>query len=240
MGCALIVHGFHAGQWSGPNFLNAAHASLAKPPAPRHPRPMELLGHNKGPALDGRTSWRRHCWTRARKDLLGAKVPLEIVRIRIKRAKALGLSYPQYASVLMGGGRDITGFLFTINGLQLKLARRLELPDYVTEKLQDVQGCTLMSFAPSGEEPGLFATELSDVADLTFKSGACEPSAQGAWSQKRIAVQAVLKQVKLPAKSVVMIGDARLERDWSVAGKLAKFLTHNEYFLNSCDDRTGA
>lgn len=191
---------------------------------------MKMIGHNKGPAFDPGASWRRHCWQRARTDLLGAKVPIEIVRLRVKRAKVLGLTYPQYASVLLGSGRDITGFLFTVNGLQLKLARRLDLPDYVKVKLSDVQDCSLVSLAPGGEDASLFEAELSQVSGVAFQAHLSEPSPRAAWSSKRRLIQASLKPMNLPPKSVVMIGDGRLEQDWSVAGKLAKFFSHNEYF----------
>ncbi|MHA3914480.1 hypothetical protein [Halovulum sp. GXIMD14793] len=97
-------------------------------------------GHNKGPKFEPGQGWRRHCWKKARRDLIGT-VPLEIVRGRMRRAKELGLAYPQYASILKGAGRDVTAFLFTHQGLRLKLARRLEMPTEVREKLSGLIRC---------------------------------------------------------------------------------------------------
>ena len=42
---------------------------------------MSFIGHNRGPAIDEGRSWRRHCWTEARRTLLPT-LPLEVVRLR--------------------------------------------------------------------------------------------------------------------------------------------------------------
>ena len=113
------------------------------------------IGHNRAPG----NGWQRYCWGRARKELIG-HVPLEIVRMRMRRAKELGLAYPQYASILMGTGRDVIGFLFTAEGLQLKLAQRLELPAEVREKLHGLIGCKMLALSPEAEVPADFLEEL--------------------------------------------------------------------------------
>ena len=59
---------------------------------------------------------------RARRELL-PRLPLEVVRRRVARARQLGLAYPQYAAILLGTGRDIVAFLFTDGGLRLRLER---------------------------------------------------------------------------------------------------------------------
>lgn len=104
------------------------------------------IGHNSGPAFD--QGWRRYAWKRARKELVGARVPVEIVRIRVRRAAELGLAYPAYASILLGSGRDITGFLFTVDGLQLRLRRRLEMPAEVRERVQALK-CERLVLSPA-------------------------------------------------------------------------------------------
>ncbi|WP_295074341.1 hypothetical protein [Tabrizicola sp.] len=45
------------------------------------------LGHNGGPSLEGGVSWRKHCWSAARERLLPT-LPIEVVRLRVKRAQA--------------------------------------------------------------------------------------------------------------------------------------------------------
>ncbi|MFV0474862.1 MAG: hypothetical protein ACK5MQ_11755, partial [Pikeienuella sp.] len=120
--------------------------------------PPPGIGHNSGPAQD--FGWRRYAWKQARKELIGARVPIEIVRIRVRRAAALGLAYPAYASILLGGGRDIVGFLFTVDGLQLRLRRQLEMPAEVQDRLRALRDCSLMALSPQEEGAEPFRREL--------------------------------------------------------------------------------
>lgn len=48
-------------------------------------------GHNGGPAMNPGSAWRRHCWTVAREALLPT-LPVEVVRLRLRRARELGLT----------------------------------------------------------------------------------------------------------------------------------------------------
>jgi hypothetical protein len=50
-------------------------------------------------------------------------LPLEIVRVRVARAKRLGLPYKTYATIRATSGRDIVAFLFSGNALGLSPAR---------------------------------------------------------------------------------------------------------------------
>ena len=92
------------------------------------------IGHNQGPPIEAAVSWRRFAWKKARAKLV-PKLPLEIVRRRVRRAAELGLEYPQYASILLGTGRDIVGFLYTCDALGLRLARSGRLEPSVAAKL---------------------------------------------------------------------------------------------------------
>lgn len=191
---------------------------------------LHKLGHNQGPSLDSGQGFRRFAWKKARADLLGNKVPLQIVRMRVRRAQELGLSYPQYASVLMGTGRDITAFLFTVDGLQLRLRRELEMPGRVKDKLQGLTNTDLLSFAPSGENPQEFRMELSDVAGVPFVQTAAEPTPSANWGEAKAAIRAVLDPIKLPGGAVIMVGDKTAQAEWATAGRLARFLQSHEYF----------
>ncbi len=186
------------------------------------------IGHNNGPSLDGQAGWRRHCWSKARKELIGNRVPVEIVRSRIRRARALGLSYPQYASILMGSGRDIVGFLFTVGGLQLRLQRLLEMPEPVQEKLASLAPCTLLGFAPEGEVPADFEAELQQVSGLPIRTQAPQPGEAANWSEARDAVRKAL--APLPGRSIVLIGSRDCEESWASAARVAKFLHTDAYF----------
>lgn len=50
------------------------------------------IGHNGGPTLEGGHSWRKYSWTKARKALMPT-LPVEVVRLRVKRAAELRLPY---------------------------------------------------------------------------------------------------------------------------------------------------
>ncbi|MEM9012655.1 MAG: hypothetical protein AAGE18_15610 [Pseudomonadota bacterium] len=188
------------------------------------------IGHN-GPPSAG-AGWRRYAWGRARRDLMGGHIPLAIVKMRVKRAEELGFSYPHYASILMGAGRDIVGFLFTVDGLHLKLRRRLEMPEPVREKVAGLSRCDRLAFAPSGEAPEPFRLELSEVAGIPFAAAAPEPEPEPplTWSAARAAIRAALDPVKLPGNAVVMIGTREVEAEWAAAGNLARFVPSERYF----------
>lgn len=189
-------------------------------------------GHNNGPQLDENHAWRRHCWAQARRELLG-HIPLEIVRMRIARARELGLLYPQYASILLGTGRDVTAFLFTAEGLQLKLARRLSLPAAVRDKLAGLVRCERLVLAPQAEDPAGFLGELEDHARLNFASAGVMPDDSAGWGRVRRQLHEALRPLKLPMSSIVMIGSRDRERFWADAAGLAKFLPSDAYFRPS-------
>ncbi|MDH3263731.1 MAG: hypothetical protein OEM24_07010, partial [Paracoccaceae bacterium] len=68
--------------------------------------------------MEGGAGWRRHCWTKAREELLPT-LPLEVVRLRVKRAAELGLDYRAYASFRASTGHDVVALLFSSNALRL-------------------------------------------------------------------------------------------------------------------------
>lgn len=190
---------------------------------------MAGIGHNSGRSKRG-LGWQKHCWTVARRELLGKAVPVEVVRMRIKWARQLGLAYPEYASILRGSGQDIVGFLFTVEGLQLRLQRQLEMPEGVKGKLQGLQRCDLLAFSPSGEIPKVFRAELNDVSGVDFAAAAPEPEQQASWPEARKAVRAVLDPLNLPSGAVVMIGGRGVEEPLAMAGKLARYIRSDDYF----------
>lgn len=71
------------------------------------------IGHNGGPDLTG-LGWRTHCWRQARETLLPT-LPIEVVRLRVRRAAELGLDYKTYAGIRASTGHDLVAFLFSSN-----------------------------------------------------------------------------------------------------------------------------
>jgi hypothetical protein len=65
-----------------------------------------VIGHNGGPPLDPGVSWRRFCWKKAH-GRAWKTPPREIALARLARAEELGVSYREYASVLLDTGRRL-------------------------------------------------------------------------------------------------------------------------------------
>ncbi len=195
--------------------------------------PTRTIGHTPGIGHNSNAlgrGWRRYAWKKARKDLVAARVPLEIVRIRVRRAQRLGLTYPQYASVLLGTGRDIVGFLFTVNGLQLRLARRLEAPMHVSAKLQTAPDAPRIALAPPEEEAAAFRVELVEITAARIDAAFPAPPPEASWGSTRRIVHRALSEASMPPDGVVMIGDGADDARWADAAFLAKFIPTADYF----------
>ena len=67
------------------------------------------LGHNGGPALEDKEPgylWRRHCWTKAHREVW--KNPgMSVLKFRVARAEAAGVSYHEYMLELLDTGRHL-------------------------------------------------------------------------------------------------------------------------------------
>lgn len=184
------------------------------------------IGHNQGPPLDGGRSWRAYAWARARRELV-PRLPLEVVRRRVARARQLGLAYPQYAAILLGSGRDIVAFLFTDGSLQLRLERQLAMPQRVAQKLAALERCDRLLMA-RGDLDAL-RRGLAERR-IPFAAVAPAPPRQAAWSEGRAAIRAALDPRRLPGDAVVMVGTSPEERVWADAASLASFLSAESYF----------
>lgn len=184
------------------------------------------IGHNQGPPLDGGQSWRGFVWKKARRELL-PRLPLEVIRRRIARARELGLEYPQYASILLGTGRDIVAFLFTSEGLQLRLERVLDIPEPVAAKVAGLQRCERLVVTRA--DPRRLAVALSAEVRLGVRAVSPLPD-EATPGQGRAAIRAALAPLKLPGDAVVMVGTRDEERKWADAAHLARFLPAENYF----------
>jgi hypothetical protein len=199
---------------------------------------MPMIGHNQGPPLDAATRWRAHCWRQARQQTL-KKLPIEVVRRRVARAKMLGLAYPAYASILLGSGRDIVGFLFTADAIGLRLekaARRgAALP------MLDGAAARKLSVAPAATRALLVPRSLlvdagRDLVAILSRIGpgvdgiAAAPAGGASDPEARQAIRALLDPLKLPGDAVVMVGARPDERRWAEAARLARFIAAPVYF----------
>jgi hypothetical protein len=178
------------------------------------------LGHNGGPSLESGVSWRKHCWSSAREKLLPT-LPIEVVRLRVRRAQALGLDYKTYAGVRAATGHDVVAFLFSSNALRVSLVRPA-MPLERAAKLAEVQ-CGRLALAVAPLSPGM-AAAANPVLDGVFPA----PYALAGFGEMRDRVREALGRV--PSDQVILVGDLGLERDWCAAGRLAGYLPAERYF----------
>ncbi len=180
------------------------------------------LGHNNGPSLEEGTAWRAHCWRQAREALLPT-LPIEVVRLRITRAKELGLPYRTYAGIRASTGQDVIGFLFSTNALRLLRATDA-LPLDRRERLATLAACDRVALV----QPPLDPARVLAAAPLDAAQAA--PWSTDSWSAMRARLRAVLAARGRPSDGYVLVGETALERDWYEAGRLAGFLSGDSYF----------
>ena len=186
------------------------------------------IGHNQGPPLDQSIGFRRIAWKKARAELM-PRLPLEVVRRRVKRATELGLAYPDYASILLGTGRDIVGFLFTCDALGMRLSRTIALPSPVSRKLQSIERVDAMLAAES-DRPETLIELLAVETPIRFAGATQLPEPQAPGEAGSAAIRAALRPLKLPGDAVVMVGTHAHERKWADAARLARFVPAERYF----------
>ena len=183
---------------------------------------MAGQGHNGGPSLEAGVSWRRYCWAEARARLLPT-LPIEVVRLRVRRAAELGLDYRTYASVRASTGHDVVAFLFSSNALRVSAGQPV-VPGERALKLASVVGCGRVALAvvPLRAEAVLAAN--AGVVDAAYGA----PFVLAGFGETRAALRAALGRV--PPDQVVLVGDMALEQDWCGVGRLAGYLPAERYF----------
>lgn len=183
---------------------------------------MGVIGHNGGPSVEPGASWRKHAWGAARAALLPT-LPIEVVRLRVRRARDLGLDYKTYAGVRAASGHDVVAFLFSSNALRLLPARPDLSPDYIA-KLIDLQNCARIALVTAPLRPDVVAAANPQTLDATHPA----PFALARFAEIKTALRTAMGN--LPGDQVVLIGDHALEQDWRAAGRLAAYLPADRFF----------
>ncbi len=186
---------------------------------------MSLIGLNNGPTMESGASWRRHAWRRARSTLLPT-LPIEVLRLRVRRAAEIGLDYKTYASIRAASGHDVVAFLFSTNALRL-------LPGHGAPALPEDRARHLARL--DAGRAALTRAPLTPEAVLALAPGLIDRASPGprpfaGWGETRTALRAALAQGTWPSDGVVLIGDTAEERQWAAAGKLAFYLPAERYF----------
>ena len=181
-----------------------------------------MIGHNGGPTMQPGAAWRAHCWRAARAALLPT-LPIEVLRLRVKRAKALGLEYKTYASVRAASGHDVVAFLFSSNALRVHaLAPTMDAAH--TARLLAAQDCSHIGLAVAPLGPGLLQAANPDSLQATHPA----PYVLAKFRDQAQHIRAAVGV--LPRAGVVLVGDHGLEHDWMVAGRLAAFIPAEHFF----------
>ncbi|WP_339985613.1 hypothetical protein [Gymnodinialimonas ulvae] len=170
------------------------------------------MGHNKGPSMDAGTGFRRVAWRKARAALLPS-LPLEVVRLRVKRAERLGLPYKAYATIRAVSGRDIVGFLFSDNALGM--GRSTIVPPPARVRLNALDGAAAR----------LIAVHLPKDPAAVMARGGVEavgraPGLSVPWRAAREALRELAREAEVPLDGLVVVAATALERDWSATAGL--------------------
>ena len=186
---------------------------------------MSGIGHNRGPTLEPGASWRRHCWTKARRELLRA-MPLEVITYRMKRARELGLDYRTYAGVRASTGRDVVAFLFSSNALRLLPDARIV--EARARKLSGLEACGRLGAIYLPADPG----EVLEVNAGAIDHAGRAPTVFDSWSVTRTRLIALAREARVPADAVVIVGETALEKDWCATARMAGYVPAERYFGN--------
>lgn len=189
---------------------------------------MHPPGHNNGPTLDPGFGFRRHAWGKARKSLLKT-LPIEILRVRVARARRLGIDYTTYASIRATTGHDVVAFLFSSNALDL-VRQRSAIPHIQAARLHGL--ATAATRIVAIHIPGDPAALLADNPDL-LDAATRAPGFTESWSAMRNSIRATLQSHGLPADGTVLIPATAVEREWCAAGKLAGIIPADRFFAPS-------
>lgn len=188
---------------------------------------MSIVGHNGGPSLEEGASWRSHCWRAARAELL-PRLPIEVVRLRVKRAAEIGLDYKTYAGVRATTGHDIVAFLFSTNALRL-LREDERLAEERAEKIAAMRDVGRLLAVQPPLAPSRLKDDLA-AQGVAFDHAERAPAAHLNWGEVRSRVLAMLAPGRLPADRVLVIGDTQAERGWAEAARMAGYLPADRYF----------
>lgn len=179
------------------------------------------IGHNSGRNAEPGTSWRRHVWTKARKDLLPT-LPVEVVRLRVRRAKELGLPYKTYAGIRASTGHDLIGFLFSSNALHI-LREGQTIPAARAAKINDMRARRIGLAHPPVTPSHIAAQPGMDAAHAAPRFG-------DTWSDVRDHMVQIFRETRQPADRFVMVGDTAFEREWMEAARMAGYLSAEQLF----------
>ncbi|SFR43545.1 hypothetical protein SAMN04488005_1921 [Yoonia tamlensis] len=186
---------------------------------------MAGIGHNSGRVIEPGHTWRKHVWTKARKKLMPT-LPVEVIRMRVRRAAELGLPYKTYAGIRASSGDDLIGFMFSNNALRVLRAGQAMAADR-KRKLDQLIGAQRIALAHA---PAMVKhLQALPQIDRAFRA----PQFTDSWSSVRDQFRAMTADAKTPASRLVLVGDTAFEREWVETGKMAGYVPADVYFAQA-------
>lgn len=180
------------------------------------------MGHNRGPSLDAGAGFRKVAWTKARAALLPA-LPLEVVRLRVKRAQRLGLPYQTYATVRAVTGRDIIGFLFSDNALDMR--RGGAMSAQARARLRALEGaCVRLVAIHAPHDPA------GALGEGVLEGAGRAPGMETPWRAARDGLRAIATEAEVPFDGLVVVAATALERQWSATAGLGGTIAREVMF----------
>ena len=184
-------------------------------------------GHNGGPGLERGQSWRVQCWRVARADLL-PKLPVEVVRLRVKRAAEIGLDYRTYAGVRAATGHDLIAFLFSSNALRLlRDSDRMRAAE--AAKLAVLTGIARTLAVHPPLDPARMATALAGQG-VALDVAARAPGLADNWGATRARLRQIAAAIKAPTDRILVVGDTMMEAEWPGIARMAGYLPAERFF----------
>jgi len=184
---------------------------------------MTGIGHNGGPSMEAGYGFRKLAWKKARRSLLPA-LPLEVVRVRVARARRLGLPYQTYATIRATAGRDIVAFLFSGNSLGLT-ARRIEMPEVEAGRLDGLSGAALRLGAVYHAPQDVLA-----VNGARLEAAGPAPQMTASWRATRETLRGLIREEGLPLDGVVLVPATSIEAEWCATAGLAGSVPAERFF----------
>jgi hypothetical protein len=195
--------------------------------------PPAHIGHNQGPALTRDSSWSSFCWKKTHREAWKTP-PIEIVRLRCRRAASLGLTYRQYTAALMDRGVHLQAIVFALGGTLVRTENghvtldqegRIQPLPGVLEKLKRLNACTVLVITNDAQARSIIQ-QLDKLCGGVISGHGVYGNGQEATS----AIADLLAKFKLPAAAALMVGADVAGETSARAAKLAKFIPAREYF----------
>jgi hypothetical protein len=148
-------------------------------------------------------------------------LPIEVVRLRVKRAAELGLPYKTYAGIRASTGHDLIGFMFSTNALRVLQAGQ-SVPEPIRSRIDALKDCAGVGLLHAG----IAAQQIVPPLQAAHRA----PPPLASWARTRDHLKSIVRQIGKPADRFVLVGDTPLEREWAEIVQAAGYLSHTQYF----------